>query len=117
MKRLPLVLISLMLGIFFGSYFSGAILQGRGDGAPALPRELTSYRDVVKRVLPAVVSIESKSRAARPKRRAPDSSASEDRRPYSQDLWLPEPDESANFGSGVLVDPKGVVLTNYHIVE
>jgi serine protease Do len=56
--------------------------------------------------LPAVVSIEAKARAARPKRRPADPADP-----------APPPDEGANFGSGVLVDAKGLVLTNFHVVE
>ncbi len=64
--------------------------------APAPPPDLTSFREVVKRVVPAVVSIEAKVLA--------------DRRPADPGLDL-------GFGSGVLIDPAGVVLTNYHVVE
>src|SRR5581483_6706650 len=51
-----------------GLFLNGrALLQGQPAPAPAIPRELTSYRDVVKRVLPAVVSVEAKRQAAQPK--------------------------------------------------
>jgi serine protease Do len=106
MKRVPLVVISLVLGASLGAYFSGAVLHGTDTAPAASPRELTSYRDVVKKVLPAVVSIEAKARTARPKRRPSD----------FQDK-AQSPDEPSNFGSGVLVDPKGIVLTNFHVVE
>jgi serine protease Do len=73
-------------------------------GQPTIPvpsRELTSYRDAVKKVLPAVVSIEAKVA---------------DRRPPAGGRTPPqEPD--LGFGAGVLIDPSGVVLTNYHVVE
>lgn len=63
--------------------------------APPLPgREWQSLAPVVKRVLPGVVCIEGKGR---PKR-----AAGED----------PDP----GFGSGVVIDPAGVVLTNNHVV-
>jgi serine protease Do len=92
---------------------------------------LTSYRDVVKRVLPAVVSIEARAKpAAQPKQPAPP----RQRRPRFEDFPIPEefrrffdeleqrqfemPDDvpHAGFGSGFLVDPKGVILTNFHVV-
>jgi len=53
-----------------------------------------SYGPVVKRALPAVVCIEGQGKAAKPKGDDPD----------------------PGFGSGVLIDPAGVVLTNYHVV-
>jgi serine protease Do len=62
--------------------------------APALPRDWMSYGPVVKRSLPAVVCIEGKGKAAKPK--------------------LDDPDPG--FGSGVIIDPSGVVLTNNHVV-
>jgi serine protease Do len=113
MKRWPLVVTSLVLGALAGASLSNTLLQGR-DAPAAPPPERTSYRDVVKKILPAVVSIEAKSRPARPKRRA---DPPEDRRPSSMEMWPAAPDDSSNFGSGVLVDAKGVVLTNYHVVE
>jgi serine protease Do len=61
---------------------------------PALPREWMSYAPVVKRSLPAVVCIEGKAKAAKPQ--------------------LDDP--GPGFGSGVLIDPSGIVLTNNHVV-
>ena len=65
---------------------------------PVIPKELTSYRDIVKQAAPAVVSIEAKvtSKRANPS---------------------PKADQQLGFGSGVIVDPKGVILTNFHVVE
>ena len=60
MKRWSLVLVALLLGIALGYLSVGGFLQGQGAPAPVVPKELFSYRDVVKKVLPAVVSIETK---------------------------------------------------------
>jgi serine protease Do len=57
-------------------------------------REWQSFAPVVKHVLPGVVSIEGKGRAKRP--------AGEDTDP--------------GFGSGVLIDANGSILTNNHVV-
>ena len=64
---------------------------------PAIPKELTSYRDIVKQVLPAVVSIEARIKA--------------------RNIPGPNGEQPVGFGSGFIVDPKGVILTNYHVIE
>src|SRR5437868_1469860 len=77
-----------------------------------LPKELTSYGGIVDNVLPAVVSIESRVKARRPTRRGTD--------PFDRDMQdRPERPDMLNlgFGSGFLIDPRGIVLTNYHVVE
>src|SRR5262249_25128520 len=116
MKRLPFVFLSLIAGFTAGSLFVGSWLHGQQDAKGALPRELTSYRDVVKRVRPAVVSIETR---ARPRPGV---------KPFFDDPNLPEqfrrppgaPPADPNrlgFGSGFLADAAGTVVTNCHVVE
>jgi serine protease Do len=65
-------------------------------GNPPLPRDWNSYNPVVKRVLPAVVCIEGKGKAAV--------------RPKLDDI-------DPGFGSGFLIDPSGIVVTNNHVVR
>jgi serine protease Do len=131
MKRSVLVLACVTLGGLL-TYVGQPLLQGRpaddalGAKRPqapdaALPRELTSYRDVVKRVLPAVVSVESQARNGRRTRRAGDMDLpGEARRFLDAPRGQRDSDDDAlpriGFGSGFLVDPKGVVVTNSHVV-
>src|SRR3954469_6590168 len=73
MKRTMLILACVAFG-GLGTYLGPSLLQGQGPAAVAVPKELTSYRDIVKRVLPAVVSIEALNKAGgpAPKRRPGD---------------------------------------------
>jgi serine protease Do len=128
MKRFVLVACGLVLGVSTGGYLAGTLLQGQpATPPPAMPKELTSYRDIVKHVLPAVVSIDSRvkpSRQAAPRRRGPaqDQQLPEEFRryfqmPFGDDDQSPAPAPHGGFGSGFLVDAKGVILTNNHVVD
>jgi serine protease Do len=104
MNRLLLACSCLLLGGAAGIYVAVPVIEGRAAPKTEVkieaPRELTSFRDVVKKVLPAVVSIEVKAK------------------PRKQPTLENEDDEPQHgFGSGFLVDPKGVILTNFHVVQ
>src|SRR5690348_7327549 len=130
MKRWSLVL---ACGIAVGLaslYAFGSRLQSQQPSVPTMVKELYSYRDIVKRVLPAVVSIESeakvkpRSKMKQPGKRAPrfdDPRVPEEFRKFFEEFGSPDqmPDESPRlgFGSGLIIDPKGVILTNYHVVD
>src|SRR4029078_3531572 len=85
-----------------------------------------SFREVVKAVMPAVVSIEAKTtvkerRRGRAQKPAEEEPIPDNFRKFFDDLEKRqiEPsmaDQKTSFGSGFLVDPQGVVLTNYHVV-
>src|SRR5260370_19956031 len=59
MRSLLVTAAALVAGAFIGTSLGSALLQGQPSPPPAIPKEMTSYRDVVKKVLPAVVSIEA----------------------------------------------------------
>jgi serine protease Do len=110
-------LLTLCLGVLVGNYVTGPLSRGQSWHnlqATVLPKELASYRDVVKRVLPAVVSIESRANS-RGKKGQPSRPPRLDDDPDGPRFGGADP--RLGFGSGVLVDPKGVVLTNFHVVN
>lgn len=114
-SRSTLPIATLLLIVGFAAYHGSTTLLGQAEPQPQpkpqqpppVPKELTSYRDIVKRMLPAVVSIEAKVRgkAIAPNRQQ---DGPNDRTP---------PGDNVGFGSGFIIDPKGVILTNYHVVE
>lgn len=92
--------------------------------APLPPKELTSYRDLVKSVLPAVVSIEAK---LKPKTRVRIDDLPDEYKRFFDEPPVPQPrrpgtgpepgEPNVGFGSGFIIDAKGVIVTNYHVVE
>ncbi len=121
MKRCLLIIACLALG-GLGGYLGQALPQGKAvdPPAPVIPKELSSYRDVVKKVLPAVVSIEAQAKAGNARNARPDDmQLPPGARPFFQRPFRVDDDSPSRvgFGSGFLIKQKGVVVTNNHVVE
>jgi serine protease Do len=142
MRRKRIVSICLAVAALVGVILvGGPFLKGQIKTPAAVPQELTSYRDVVKNVLPAVVSIERRFKpVVHKKSPGTDGPRSETRRFFKefpgfpkdqlpeeirkffeefekQPFQIPEIPRQHGFGSGFIIDPKGVIVTNYHVVE
>jgi serine protease Do len=143
MRRKSLVSVCLAVAVLVGAVFGVSYLKGQVKTSPAVPQEMTSYRDVVKKVLPAVVSIErhfkpiARTQSSNSGKQAPEmhkffkqfavpglpnGQVPDEMRKFFEDFekqpfHTPESPRQHGFGSGFIIDPQGVIVTNHHVVD
>ena len=77
-----------------------------------------SYHEAVKKSMPAVVNIFTSKLSNKPKTRKSNKDNSSD--PFFKFFFGDQPpaeEPSSSLGSGVLVSPEGIILTNHHVIS
>src|SRR5579885_53422 len=132
-----LILLTLVIGILLGTLISSGVKAARQQAVapdatpltiPAPTKLSSSFSQIAKRIRPAVVNINTesviKATSGRSRRRGSDDEEQDPR----EDLFRrffgpfgfddPQSDQRIHsLGSGIIVDPKGYILTNYHVIE
>jgi len=94
---------------------SVTLKEGAYDGSALSPG---SYHDAVKRSMPAVVNIFTSKTSAKTKTRKGNKQNPAD--PLFKFFFgdqPPDEEPSSSLGSGVLVSPEGIILTNHHVIN
>ena len=94
---------------------SVTLREGAYDNSALSPG---SYHDAVKKSMPAVVNIFTSKTNTKPKTRKENSNKSAD--PLFKFFFgdqPPDAEPSSSLGSGVIVSPEGIILTNYHVIS
>ncbi len=94
---------------------SVTLKEGAYDGSALSPG---SYHDAVKRSMPAVVNIFTNKVSGKSKTRKGNKQNPAD--PLFKFFFgdqPPEEEPSSSLGSGVLVSPEGIILTNHHVIN
>ena len=89
--------------------------EGAYDGNTISPG---SYHDAVKKSMPSVVNIFTSKTTTKPKTRKGSNGKSSD--PLFKFFFgdqPPEEEPTSSLGSGVLVSPEGIILTNHHVIS
>jgi serine protease Do len=126
------IVATLAIGILTGTIISRGVRgqenKKNADGPAPLnipsPTQLSNqFSQIAKELEPSVVNINTESTIKSPHRRrgSPNPGGGDDQNPFDDffDRFFggPRPQKETSLGSGVIVDPKGYIVTNRHVVE
>jgi serine protease Do len=131
-----MVLLVLALGIGIGTIISNRVdatgpgdsqLQMQSDGKPVADGAILAlskaFEEAATRVEPSVVNINTEELVTNQRRGAPDDDSEDPmgelyRRFFGRPMPEMPPEQlRRSLGSGVIVDPKGYIITNNHVIE
>ncbi len=105
------------LSVLFVSFFTQK-LAARPQIVPSSRAAVSySFAPVVKQALPAVVNVYVRHRTQRRRARNPFANDPFFRRFFGDSFGVPRERIESSLGSGVIVDEKGIIVTNYHVIE
>ena len=124
-----LVMVTLGVGIILGTVISGRALATKSQAAGSPGASLLAIPDpvqlsngfsaVIGRLEPAVVNISTTQVIEKPKGKKPKDSNDSFQDFFDRFFDSPDngPDAERSLGSGVIVDRKGFILTNHHLID